>query len=74
VVFEEAGAAGSLGPEPKSRLLVSGFQLFCGAALLSSSTTTITKSTTLTLEVPVAFCAEAIVEFGSALRTKVAVR
>ncbi len=74
VVFEEAGAAGSFGLERKSRLLIPGFQLFCGVALLFSSTTTITKSTSLTLEVPVAFCAEAIVEFGSAFGTKVAVR
>ena len=74
VVFEEAGAAGSFGPEPKIRLLIPGFQLFCGAALSLSSTTTITKSTSLTLEVPIAFCAEAVVEFGSALWTKVAVR
>ncbi len=40
VVFEEAGAAGSSGPEPKSRLLIPGFQLFCAAALSFSSTTT----------------------------------
>ena len=73
VVFEEAGAAGSLGPEPKIRFLIPGFQLFCGAALSFSSTTTITKSTPLTLEVPAAFGANVAVEFGSAFWTEVAV-
>jgi hypothetical protein len=73
VVFEEAGAAGSSGPEPKSRLLIPGFQLFCGAALSFSSTTTITRSTPLAFEVPVAFRTNVAVEFSSAFWTVVVV-
>jgi hypothetical protein len=73
VVFEEAGAAGSLGPEPKIRFLIPGLPLFCGVALSFSSTTTITKSTPLAFEVPAAFRTNIAVEFGSASWAEVAV-
>ena len=72
VVFEEAGATGSLEPESKSRLLVSGFTLFGGVSPSLSSTTTMNISA-LTLDVPAAFCADISVEFGSAYWTKLVV-
>ena len=72
VVFEEAGAAGSLEPESKSRLLVSGFTLFGDVGPSLSSTTTI-KINDLALEVPAAFCADICVEFGSAFWAKLVV-
>jgi len=72
VVFEEAGAADSLEPESKSRLLVSDFTLFGSVGLSLSSITTI-KINILAFDVPVAFCADISIELGSALWTKLVV-
>jgi hypothetical protein len=72
VVFEEAGAAGSLEPESKSRLLVSGFTSFGGATLTVSSTTTI-KINDLALEEPATFCADVCVESSPAFWAKLVI-